>query len=102
MYLTSGSFSISVKQVVASADYDESPAALPYVHDEPPYEHVEIPALPYVHQEGPQAPTAPVQAQVQLPVAQTGPVLAYANIPAGQLPWTGGCYNYRGEGVPCR
>merc|ERR1712012_1235858 len=54
-----------------------SPAAEPYIHEE-------IPAVPYVHIGGKNsAQAAPVQ-------------------PAAPATFTGTCYNWRGEGVPCR
>lgn len=70
-------------------DGETWPEALPYVHEE-------IAAEPYVHIEGPSAPAAPV-APVVAPVA-TAPVAAPITFNAA----TGGCYNWKGEGVPCR
>lgn len=69
-------------------DGETWPEAVPYVHEE-------IAAEPYVHIEGPSAPAAPV-APVVAPVAT--PVAA----PVTFNTVAGGCYNWKGEGVPCR
>ena len=64
-----------------------------------PYVHVDIAAEPYVHIEGDVAPApAPVQAPVQYAQA---PV--YAQAPAAPVQQAlSGCFNWKGEGVPCR
>ena len=69
-------------------DGETYPEALPYVHEE-------IAAEPYIHIAGPEAPAAPVA-----PVAPVAPIIA--NTPIAYSATTGGCYNYKGEGVPCR
>ena len=68
-------------------DGETYPEAVPYVHEE-------IPAEPYVHQEPAYVEQAPVVAPVAAPVAPVAPVTF--NV-AGA-----GCFNYKGEGVPCR
>ena len=99
-----------------------SPPAEPYVHvDIPaePYVHNEIEAEPYVYIAGKDA-AAPVQpaAPAYTPAAPTAyaPVQATGNAynlnlafpnyagyqPAAPATFTGTCYNWRGEGVPCR
>merc|ERR1712018_790573 len=92
-----------------------SPAAEPYVHEE-------IPAEPYVHIGGKNsAQAAPVQqaapayqqpaAPAYNPVQAAGPAynlnLGFPGYnqpyqPAAPATFTGTCYNWRGEGVPCR
>ena len=75
---------------VAPANYEDGepwPEAVPYVHEE-------IPAEPYVHIEGPSAQAAPVA-----PVAPIAPIAPAAPVYTNNL---GGCYNWKGEGVPCR
>jgi len=86
--------------VAASVDDTSAPVALPYLHEEieaEPYIHVDIPAEPYVHEE-------PAEGLDDVSVAVAGPVInnpVFAG-PVQQVAYTGGCYNYRGEGVPCR
>ena len=70
-------------------DGETYPEAEPYIHD--PTGDV---AEAYVHIAGPAAPAAPVAAPA--PVFNTVPVAAPAPVAAG------GCYNWKGEGVPCR
>ena len=82
-----------VAPVAVAANYEDGqtwPEAVPYVHEE-------IAAEPYVHIEGPSgeaAPVAPVAAPIA-PIAPVAPVINYNNN-------LGGCYNWKGEGVPCR
>merc|ERR1712001_790271 len=64
-------------------DGESYPAAEPYVH-------VDIPAEPYQYIAGPSAPAAPV--------APVAPV-TFNNVIAGV---SSGCFNYKGESVPCR
>ena len=86
-----------------------APQIVPYVHQEvpaEPYVHQAVEAEPYVHEEpeiGPLAlglvrpgASSYQQAAPAPSFAPTG-LVAYA---AG--PWTGGCYNSLGAGVPCR
>merc|ERR1712088_622850 len=80
----------------AAAARNAAPVA-PIHHAAAPYVHVDIPAEPYVHEEieaepyqyiaGPSAPAAPV-----------APV-TFNNVIAGV---SSGCFNYKGESVPCR
>merc|ERR1712156_1144856 len=94
-----------------------SPAAEPYIHEE-------VAAEPYVHIGGKNsAPAAPVQqaapaynpvqpaAPAYNPVQAAGPAynlnLGFPGYnqpyqPAAPATFTGTCYNWRGEGVPCR
>merc|ERR1712150_156849 len=90
-----------------------SPPAEPYIHEE-------IPAVPYVHIGGKNAPVqqaAPAYNPVQQaapaynPVQAAGPTynlnLGFPGYnqpyqPAAPATFTGTCYNWRGEGVPCR
>jgi hypothetical protein len=92
------------------ADAENSPNAISYVHEDieaEPYIHVEIPAEPYIHQEGPADDgVVPVAAPQQAAAYVNNPVFsldtqAY-NGPVQQSTFTGGCYNWKGEGVPCR
>merc|ERR1712133_26443 len=69
-----------------------SPAAEPYIHEE-------IPAVPYVHEE--------IAAEPYVQIA--GPAYnlnfgypGYNQPAAAPATFTGTCYNWRGEGVPCR
>ena len=90
--------------VAADAD-----GIVPYIHEEieaEPYVHVEIPAEPYIHKGG-----AAVAAEAPIAVAEQPAAPAfnfnldntvYNNIPVQQVAFTGTCYNWRGEGVPCR
>ena len=65
------------------------PEAVPYVHEE-------IAAEPYVHQEP--ALNEAVAAPVVAPTFNAAPVAPIAPV----APVQGGCYNWKGEGVPCR
>merc|ERR1712018_808035 len=79
--------------VAVAADFEDGesyPAAEPYIH----YATGDV-AIPYVHVEGPSAPAAPAAPVIATPTFNTVPVAAPA-------PVAGGCYNYKGEGVPCR
>ena len=96
----------------------EAPAAVPY-------QHVEVPAEPYVHIEpqydllgnvigqasaAPVAPAAPVynnnpvyqQYQAYQPAQPVQPAASAYNLAYAEGNAVGGCYNWRGEGVPCR
>merc|ERR1711962_1849867 len=112
----------------AGAVLEGSPAAEPYVHDEPaleaapedvdiaaePYVHVEVPAEPYVHVE-PAAEPVVAPAIVPAPLKLAGaPVLPagfyaahhFAGYPAplGYYPYAlpvPGCFNNKGEAVEC-
>lgn len=105
-----------------------SPAAEPYVHVEipaEPYVHNEVEAEPYVYVAGqdvaapvqPAAPAYTPAAPAYTPAAPAyAPVQAAGNAynlnfafpdyagyqPAAPATFTGTCYNWRGEGVPCR
>merc|ERR1711883_51681 len=100
-----------------------SPAAEPYVHEEiaaVPYVHEEIEAEPYVHIQGknaavsaPAQPAAPAYAPVQpagnnynynlgFPGYAGYQPAAPAYQPAAPATFAGTCYNWKGEGVPCR
>ena len=99
-----------------------SPAAEPYIHEEipaVPYVHEEIAAEPYVHIAGRKSGgAAPVQqaapayqpaAPAYNPVQNAGPAYnlnlgypGYNQPAAAPATFTGTCYNWRGEGVPCR
>merc|ERR1712064_190517 len=93
-----------------------SPAAEPYVHEEIPAEEyvhiagknaaVAAPAQPAAPAYAPVAPAAPAYA----PVQAAGPNYnlnfgfpGYAGYqPAAPATFAGTCYNWKGEGVPCR
>merc|ERR1711945_49254 len=93
-----------------------SPPAEPYIHEEipaVPYVHEEVAAEPYVHIGGKNSAAAPVQqaAPAYNPVQAAGPAynlnLGFPGYnqpyqPAAPATFTGTCYNWRGEGVPCR
>ncbi len=84
--------------VAASVDDSSAPAALAYVHQEieaEPYIHEEIPAEPYIHEE----PVEGLDTGAVVAPVINNPVIAG---PVQQVAYTGGCYNFRGEGVPCR
>lgn len=86
-------------------ELEASPNALAYVHDNieaEPYVHIEIPAEPYVHIEGPEDNSAPAQQTQQNQVYINNPAFTFDNSPVQQVAYTGGCYNWKGEGVPCR
>ena len=77
---------------VVAGNYEDGqtwPEAVPYVHEE-------IAAEPYVHQEP--ALNEAVAAPVVAPTFNAAPVAPIAPV----APVQGGCYNWKGEGVPCR
>ena len=94
-------FFLTYFQIFASlaAAASAAPQIVPYVHEE-------IPAEPYVHEEPEISPLAlgivrPGASSYQ----QAAPAPSFA--PTGPVgyatgPWTGGCYNSLGAGVPCR
>ena len=78
---------------VVAGNYEDGqtwPEAVPYVHEE-------IPAEAYVHIE----PALNEPSSVAAPVAPTFNAAPVAPI-APVAPVQGGCYNWKGEGVPCR
>ena len=87
---------------------DTSVPALGYVHDEivaEPYVHVDIPAEPYIHQEGPSDETYVAVAEQPAGYVNNPAYTldnSYFNNPVQQVAYAGGCYNWKGEGVPCR
>ena len=87
-------------------ELEASPNALAYQHeniDAEPYVHVEIPAEPYVHIDGPSDDSAaPAQQFQQAEVYVNNPAFSFDNSPVQQVAYSGGCYNWKGEGVPCR
>ena len=81
---------VSAAPVIAG-NYEDGqtwPEAVPYVHEE-------IPAEAYVHLEPALNEPSSVAAPVVAPVFNAAPVAPVA-------PVQGGCYNWKGEGVPCR
>merc|ERR1712226_1555443 len=80
-----------------------SPAAEPYIHEEipaVPYVHEEVAAEPYVHIGGKNAPVQAAGPAYNLNLGFPGYNQPYQ--PAAPATFTGTCYNWRGEGVPCR
>jgi len=94
----------AAQPVAVAAD---ATGVVPYIHEEieaEPYIHVEVPAEPYVHQEGDSAPVAVAEQPAAAPVINN-PVFnldSTAFAPVQQVAFAGGCYNWKGEGVPCR
>merc|ERR1711902_293334 len=107
--------SVIAAAAAAPAPQDESPAALPYVHeeiaaepyvhDEPvethdiaaePYVHEEIAAEPYVHVE---PAVAPVVYAAAAPIAYAG--YPYAVAAPAYVAYHTGCVNNLGAVVPC-
>jgi hypothetical protein len=98
--------------VGVSDDGSDSPAALPYVHEEilaEPYVHSEVPALA-ADQQQQEVPLAAPQQQIQQAA------FSFNSIPQQQQQqpqfhnlnqqpissFNGACFNWKGEGVPCR
>merc|ERR1739840_65618 len=74
----------------AAAARNAAPVA-PIHHAAAPYVHVDIPAEPYVHEE--------IEAEPYQYIAGPSAPVTFNNVIAGV---SSGCFNYKGESVPCR
>merc|ERR1712168_1305569 len=90
---------ISLAAATMAGPMSQGIQAEPYIHEEVPYVHVEIPAEPYVHEEPSMNPAALADSAPQ-PTGYAG--VPHVGVPEPVVPWTGKCFNVRGEAVECR
>merc|ERR1712168_1434742 len=90
---------ISLAAAAMAGPMPQEIQAEPYIHEDVPYVHVEIPAEPYVHEEPPMDPAALADSAPQ-PTGYSG--VPQVGVPESVVPWNGKCFNVRGEAVECR